>query len=147
MTPSPFGQHGAMLVRLCTAVTNAIDQAGCNATALAEIDWIISDDTVVRPDASVVCGQPPDGHIESAPAIVIEVLSESTRERDTTHKRALYQEQQVAWYLIADPADRTAELLRLNNRNEYVSVPIGKSAEVEMCQDCRLNVDFGWLLR
>jgi hypothetical protein len=25
MTPSPFGKHGGLLVRICTALTNAID--------------------------------------------------------------------------------------------------------------------------
>ena len=64
MTPSPFGRHGVMLARLVTALTNSIDAAGCNAYVLAEIDWIIGDDTVVRPDASVICGDPPDEHIE-----------------------------------------------------------------------------------
>ena len=84
MTPSPFGRHGGLLMRLGTALTNAIDHARCSASVLAEIDWIISEDTVVRPDISVICGPPPEGHIESAPAMVVEVLSESTRNATPT---------------------------------------------------------------
>ena len=147
MTPSPFGRHGGMLVKLCTALTIAIDEAKCKAAVLAEIDWIISDDTVVRPDASVTCGELPDGHIESTPAMVLEVLSDSTRERDLKHKRALYQENRVPWYLIADPSDASLHLLRLGDRNEYVSVPVGAYVDLMICTDCRLKVDLSWLSR
>gem|GEM_PF-3546515 len=55
MTPSPFGRHGTVLGRITTALTNAIDVAGCDANVIVEVDWIISTDTVVRPDLSVVC--------------------------------------------------------------------------------------------
>jgi Uma2 family endonuclease len=145
MTPSPSGRHGGMLVRLCTALMNSIDQAECNASVLAEIDWIISEDTVVRPDASVVCGPPPEGHIESTPAIVVEVLSESTRERDVTYKRALYQEHGVPWYLIADPEDSSLTILRLSDSKEYEAVSVTDELALTLCKTCQLSVELGWL--
>ena len=147
MTPSPFGRHGVMLARLVTALTNSIDAVECNASVLAEIDWIIGHDTVVRPDASVICGDPPDGHIESPPALVVEVLSDSTRERDVTHKREIYQEQKVPWYLIADPNDSSVQLLRLSESNEYESIPVEDHIEISICGDCRLDVDLRWRFR
>lgn len=144
MTPSPFGRHGGMLARLVSALTNSIDAVGCNASVLVEVDWIISEDTVVRPDASVICGQPPDGHIESSPAMVVEVLSAATRQRDINHKRALYCENGVPWYLIADPIDSSIQLLRLGEKNKYVSIPVGEKADVKVCEDCQLEVNLGW---
>lgn len=147
MTPSPFGRHGVMLARLVTALTNSVDAVGCNASVLAEIDWIVGDDTVVRPDASVICGGPPDGHIESAPALVVEVLSDSTRDRDTTHKREIYRGQQVPWYLIADPDDSSIQLFRLGASGDYDSVPVGKNVEITICDNCRLDVDLRWRFR
>ena len=147
MTPSPFGRHGGLLMRLGTALTNAIDHAGCNASVLAEIDWIISEDTVVRPDASVVCGQPPEGHIESTPAMVVEVLSDSTRERDRTFKRALYQDNRVPWYILADPSDSSVEILRLSDRNQYQGVMVSDEVEIAICDDSKLALDFRWLQR
>lgn len=141
MTPSPFGRHGGMLMRLGTALTNAIDHAKCSAAVLAEIDWIISADTVVRPDISVVCGAPPDGHIESAPAIVVEVLSESTRQRDPCQKRALYQECRVPWYVIADPSDSALTILRLVDQREYESVPVTDEVILTICDACEILVD------
>ena len=63
MTPSPFGRHGELLARMAAVLCNAIDAAGCNATVLAEVDWIVNDQTVVRPDLAVICGAAPVGHL------------------------------------------------------------------------------------
>lgn len=147
MTPSPFGRHGGMLGKIITALNVGIDQTNCNASVLVEVDWIIADDTVVRPDASIVCGDPPEGHIESAPALIAEVLSESTRERDLNHKRTLYQENGVRWYLIADPSDSSVQLFRLGDELEYESTPIRQVVDVSICDSCRLQIDLSWLSR
>jgi hypothetical protein len=56
MSPSPFGRHAKLLARTVAALQTAIDSAGCHATVLVEIDWIVSRDTVLRPDVIVVCG-------------------------------------------------------------------------------------------
>ncbi|MEO1618818.1 MAG: Uma2 family endonuclease [Planctomycetota bacterium] len=146
-SPSPFGRHGMMLMRLGTALTNAIDRGQCRATVLAEIDWIISDDTVVRPDISVVCGPPPEGHIESYPAVVVEVLSESTRERDLTHKRKLYQQHLVPWYIIGDPFKQSVTILRRKPSGEYETVNAADEFEITLCGHCKALLDLRWLHR
>lgn len=56
MSPSPFGRHAKLLARTVAALQTAIDAGRCDATVLFEIDWIVSNDTVLRPDAVVVCG-------------------------------------------------------------------------------------------
>lgn len=147
MTPSPFGRHGGLLVKVCTALTVAIDNAKCSASVLAEVDWIISNDSIVRPDATVVCGEPPEGHIESTPALIVEVLSDATRERDLHYKRALYEENRVPWYLVADPADSSVQLFRLGENAEYVAIPVEESSELTICDHCRLDVNWRWLSR
>ncbi|QEG41518.1 Uma2 family endonuclease [Roseimaritima ulvae] len=147
MTPSPFGRHGALVMRLGTALTNAIDDAKCDASVLAEVDWIVSENTVVRPDVTVVCGNPPVRHIESRPAVVVEVLSDATRERELSHKRSLYQDNQVPWYLIADPNDLFVQVLQLDDNNRYLPLPVGSSVEMTICNACKLSVDLSWLSR
>jgi hypothetical protein len=72
MTPSPFGRHAERLSRLAASFWNAIDATGCPATVLAEIDWIVTNDTVVGPDLVVVCGPAPqrpgaNGVVELSP--------------------------------------------------------------------------------
>ncbi|MEM6474015.1 MAG: Uma2 family endonuclease [Planctomycetota bacterium] len=147
MTPSPFGRHGMMLMRLGTALTNAVDRGECDASVLAEIDWIVSPDTVIRPDISVVCGPPPEGHIESSPALVVEVLSESTRERDLLHKRELYQENAVPWYIIGDPVEQEITILQLSDSGKYEAVETSEECEITLCDHCKTTIDLRWSRR
>ncbi|QEG43386.1 Uma2 family endonuclease [Roseimaritima ulvae] len=76
MTPSPSGIHQGVVTRLSRILGNAIEAEQCDAEPFVELDWIISDDTVVRPDVLVVCGTPPDRHLEQTPTMVAEVLSD-----------------------------------------------------------------------
>jgi Uma2 family endonuclease len=140
MTPSPFGKHGSLLMRIGTALSIALHESNCDANAIAEVDWIVSDDTVVRPDLSLVCGAPPERHIESAPALVVEILSASTRERDLHWKRDLFQQQSVPWYLIIDTDNDTLDPLRLDEKGVYQSVECDHRLKVDLCGHCVLDV-------
>ncbi|PAY15578.1 hypothetical protein CKO51_31115 [Rhodopirellula sp. SM50] len=53
MSPSPFGRHQAVASRVAYELRKAIIESDCQAEVLPEIDWIVSDDTVVRPDVVV----------------------------------------------------------------------------------------------
>ena len=150
MAPSPFGRHAKVLGRLVAAIGNGIEAAGCAATVLVEIDWIVSRDTVVRPDVTVVCGPEPEGHVQETPALVVEVLSEATRDRDVVFKRALYEEQGVPIYLIADPEQRTLQVLSLGGDGRYVGDLCGVAKEpvtLNLCHDCRIILDPASLFR
>lgn len=150
MPPSPRGAHAKLLARLVTALGNAIDAASCDATVLVEIDWIVSQDTVVRPDITVVCGPEPSGHVEQTPALVVEVLSDATRERDMVFKRGLYQDRGVPWYLIADPDARALKVLSLGPTGVYkesMSGPESGAVPLTLCDTCRVAIDPATLFR
>ena len=147
MTPSPFGKHGSVLARIAAAITNAIDDVDCRASVLLEIDWIISNDTVVRPELSIVCGAPPTGHIESPPALVVEVLSSGTRDRDLTVKRQLFEQQAVDWYLIIDPDANSVKALRRGKKGIYEPVVTTDHLKLQLCDDCSLTVRLDRLFR
>ena len=143
MTPSPFGRHAERLSRMAAALWNAIDASGCKATVLAEIDWIVAGDTVVRPDLVVVCGPAPRCHVEQAPALVVEILSAATRERDLTVKRNLYEAHGVRWYLIIDPDEGHSMLLRLGHSGRYEPRTASGRQLIDLCPDCTLPLDLG----
>jgi len=75
-----------------------------------EIDWVASRDTMLRPDVIVVCGPEPTRHVERTPPSVVEILFETTRERDVNFNLQLYRELGVAWYLVVDPAAISAKM-------------------------------------
>ncbi len=141
MTPSPFGRHAQLLAQLAKLLGNAIDDAECEGpTVLIDIDWIISNDTVVRPDLTIVCGGAPERHVEQIPEVVVEILSASTRERDLTVKRQLYQEQSVRWYLMVDPDNSSLEAYELAEDGVYKSVPFADRLVMTVCSQCVLQV-------
>ena len=67
MSPIPFGRHQRIVAALVGEIRLALQNGGCDSTVFAELDWIISDDTVVRPDLLVVCGRGPDEHLRETP--------------------------------------------------------------------------------
>lgn len=145
-SPSPFGRHGQLAGRLITELNRSIDDSGCQAAVLAEIDWIVSRDTVVRPDVSVVCGSAPPRHIEQPPALVAEVLSAATRDRDLGEKKDLYRDHGVRWYLIVDPEKNSLAAFSLTAGN-YQPTPANELLLVDLCSDCHLALNVPRTLR
>ena len=104
MSPSPSFIHGTAVTRLIRLLSDQLESDGCgHCSVVTEIDWVIREDTVVRPDISVVCGPPPAMHIDRPPTLIVEVLSPATRLRDRNEKRELYREHGVRHYFVADP--------------------------------------------
>ncbi|EKJ99243.1 protein containing DUF820 [Rhodopirellula baltica SH28] len=147
MTPSPFGRHQSLVSRIARSLGNAIEDNDCNAETLVELDWIVSDDTVVRPDVMVVCGDPPERHLETAPAVAVEVLSESTRKNDLGYKRRLYHQHGIAAYLIVDPNDKTVVLDRRQEDGGYQTEDVSGSVAFRVCDDCEIKLSVETLFR
>lgn len=119
---------------MANALGNAAEAANGDATVLADIDRIVSQDTVVRPDLAIVCGDASERHVENTPALVVEILSKSTRERDRTHKTHLFQINAGPWCLITDPENRTTIAWQLDKDGEYTEAPL-------VINICDLHVD------
>ncbi len=144
MSPGPFGIHQRIASRLLVAMQNQLSDQGCRAEAIHELDWIVSDSTVVRPDVIVICGNTPERHLHAAPALIAEVLSESTQERDRTYKRDLYEAEGVGVYLLLDPATETLEAyqqsLRTASRSGWHHESVTDSIRVQVCENCSIEL-------
>lgn len=140
MTPSPFGPHQKVATRLITLLQNSVDSTQCEAVVLAEIDWIVSDNTVVRPDVLVLCGDAPARHVEQPPALIAEIVSPSTENLDRDAKFNLYCEQGVGYYLIIEPAKRALEIFKLDDDRHYQPIDVADEMIFEICGVCRLSI-------
>ncbi|WP_197455478.1 Uma2 family endonuclease [Stieleria neptunia] len=140
MSPSPFGKHQMVLVNLVSELRLALRSVNCDATALCEIDWVIAEDTVVRPDAVVVCGPPPSGHVKTKPAIVAEIVSPSTADRDRIHKKTLYHESGVGVYLILDPETESVDAYRYAATG-FQTLNASPEWTLPLCDDCEIQLD------
>ena len=91
-------------------LAEAIEAAGLNCRAIVDGPTVAVDDsTSYQPDVFVRCGPPPDGDPVriTDPIIVVEVLSRSTKGRDTGSKLVDYfRIPSVRHYLIARALDR-----------------------------------------
>ncbi|MDZ4850509.1 MAG: Uma2 family endonuclease [Pirellulaceae bacterium] len=129
------------VARLSLAIGNAIDALACQAEVIVDLDWIILEDTIVRPDIVVVCGPPPERYLEKSPSIVVEVLSESTRQNDLNYKRQPYRREGVAAFLIVDPEARSIQVDRRQpDGNDTTEISASEIA-MRLCEDCEIQFD------
>lgn len=115
MSPAPNRHHQRVAGRLFRSIQQQLESNDtCHCEALYEVDWHVANDTVVRPDIVIECEPNDQPVVVRPPKLVVEVLSASTRQRDLTVKRELYESQRVGHYLLADPESRTLTLLGLD---------------------------------
>ena len=141
MSPGPFGRHQAVVRNLLVQLHGELKRKQCEAEVVHEVDWIVRSDTVVRPDLVMVCGKLPDRYLDRVPEVVIEVLSEATRERDRTYKRELYEEQGVAVYLMVDSDTETIECLVRGASDKWRTQPGGGTIGLKICDHRHVTLD------
>lgn len=142
MSPSAKRIHQRLCGRLFRALSDKLESSFCSGCEVVfEVDWIISEDTVFRPDLLIVCDHRASDFVEDTPTFVAEVLSDSTRQRDLLYKREAYQELGVKYYLIVDPRNRSLQLL-VNGDGGYEPC---KDTLITLNQDCRFEIQFDGL--
>lgn len=116
MTPSPTKGHQMVAADLLVALSGLLKKAdSClNCAVVHELDWVIDDTTVLRPDLAIICDETGD-YIKKAPRLVVEVLSPATAFKDRQVKFEIYEEQAVPYYLLVDPTTRKLEWFVLEN--------------------------------
>ena len=119
MSPAPTWQHQRFGSRFVTAFSNALTKkaGACTCDVLYETDWIVSDDTVVRPDVMVVCEEIKGNFVTNPPSLILEILSPSTILKDRNTKFNLYQAYGVRYYLIADIGKKDVETFQLKDNS------------------------------
>ena len=147
MAPAPTPEHQRLAIKLASRVWLGLEglrgRGGSCEAFPAPIDVFLGD-MVVQPDLVVVCdpGKVTARGIEGAPDLVVEILSPSTASKDLTRKRWLYEQAGVPEYLILDPAEEIALLLRLEE-GTYVETGRLQWGSVVALLGGRLEVTLG----
>lgn len=127
MSPAPTTVHQKLVGSLYFQIRSSFEEAkhgsggGECEVFVSPLDVFLSPGQVVQPDLVVVCDPSKIAlrGIEGAPDLVVEVLSPSTAGKDWSHKRWAYEAAKVLEYLIVDPEEQVAELLRLDTEGHY----------------------------
>ena len=108
VTASPNMKHQQVLLNLTLLIGNRLAAHPIGRMFFAPFDVLFSRFDVVEPDllylsnARLVDVATPQ-HIRGAPELVVEIASPSTRSRDETIKRRLYERFGVSEYWLVDP--------------------------------------------
>lgn len=132
---APSTRHQDIAMNLSGEFYNFFKNKKCRPFA-APTDVKLSDYDIVQPDLLVVCNkdQIKPTHIEGAPKLVVEILSDSTTLHDRHNKMQLYAKFQVKEYWIVTPFPPLVEVYlldgtgyRLNQTytlGEFISSPL-----------------------
>ena len=114
MTPSPNIKHQRLAYQIARILGNQI--ANCNdCEVLGEVDYKISNDTVLKPDVVVTCGETHEAYLTKAPEIIFEIISPSTAKKDETYKFSIYEAEKLNYYVLVYPSDLRAKIYKLKN--------------------------------
>jgi Uma2 family endonuclease len=118
VTPTPSLNHQRISRRLFFALASYLAASPIGEVFAAPLDVILSNVDIVEPDilyvsagrrAETLSGQV----VQGAPDLAVEIGSPSTRRRDETIKRHLYERAGVAEYWVVDPDIEAVRIYRL----------------------------------
>jgi len=121
MSPPPSMRHQLITGNIIAELVNSVRSSKCrgNCKVYNFIGVKITEDTVVQPDASVVCGETGKLFLDFPPVIAVEVLSPSTQIKDRNAKFDRYQKFGVKYYLIVDVDINQVEIFQLLDDKIY----------------------------
>lgn len=139
MSPMPVPEHQRVAAELITELSLALRKSRCKDCKVYQpLDFKISESTIFEPDVLIVCGKIYKSYLDFPPALIIEILSKSTEERDRGIKYEYYEQQGVKYYLIVDVKKKTIEIYQLTN-NAYVPQLYVNGFEFSFKDDCSIS--------
>lgn len=144
MSPAPMPRHQWISVNIKGELRDELKKSRCkNCRVYDFIDIKITEDTVVQPDAVVVCGEITKPYLDFSPALVVEILSPSTAMKDRNNKFYLYQSFKIKYYIIIDTEKNTSEIYHLKEDGKYaLETIINNSYSFSLDENCSIAVDF-----
>ncbi len=141
MAPSPIFEHQDISSKISYELRDLLKKCK-NCKSVLAVDWIVSDDTVVCPDNSVVCGGFKTKFIQTTPKIIFEVLSPSTKRVDRNRKYNLFQEESVEYYIMVEPKGHFAEVYKLEDKFYKLQGEFSDEKFIFEFDDCKIEFNF-----
>ena len=112
MSPAPTKRHQALASTIIAFLYNQLDNCP-ECEVLGEIDYKVSDDTILKPDVVLTCNETNENYLIKAPEIVVEIISKATAKRDEKYKFEIYEKEKVNYYILIYPNDLRAKVYEL----------------------------------
>jgi len=139
MAPSPFWKHQRIISVLVRQIEEQLERCLQNCYVCQEVDWIIEEDTVVRPDVVVVC-RDVEAYIKSPPEVIFEIVAKSTAFKDENLKFQFYEMKKVGYYALVYPELKKIRVFKLEG-NRYEKVFDSENGSFTFETRCRFSVN------
>jgi len=115
MSPSPMRKHQSLESEIIYYLRDELPECDF-CEVLGEVDYKISNDTILRPDIALTCGETNEKYLTKAPEIIVEIISKSTAKRDEKYKFDIYEAEKVKYYIIVYPDELIAKVYKLDEK-------------------------------
>ena len=141
MSPAPMRKHQSLASEL---IYNLREQLGdcLECEVLGEVDYKVSDDTLLRPNVVLTCGETHDAYLTKAPEIIVEIISKSTAKRDEVYKFDIYEREKVKYYIIVYPDELVAKVYRLDGKEYDKQGDFSQETYMFEESSCGVSLDF-----
>ena len=142
MSPAPNPRHQWVLVNVLSEFRTAVKTSSCkNCKVYDFIDVKVSDDTILQPDASIVCKPILKNFLDFPAALVVEILSPATALKDRHTKFSIYEKTGIPYYLIIDTDNQIIEIYSLvNSQYQKIEFDVNKEFIFSLDDDCNIPV-------
>jgi Uma2 family endonuclease len=139
MSPSPKRAHQSAGRNFILLAQQALQPHNntCQCGIYYELDWIVDDSTVVRPDVMIVCGPFDEDFLRFPPSLILEITSKRTQIADRNVKFRLYENNAVPYYLIADPERQSTDVFAL----VHGTYQLTQQRRFDFGEHCRIDMD------
>ena len=124
VSPAPGLPHQLLVVNLIRLLSDHLDQHHLGFVLPGPFEVQLADDSAVQPDVLVILSghgpQPTRERLYGPPALVIEIISYSSKRTDRLQKRQLYLEEGVSEYWVVDPELKQLERWRARSNSAEV---------------------------
>lgn len=141
MSPAPVRKHQSLASEIIYNIREEIDNCP-ECEVLGEVDYKVSDDTILRPDIVLICGETNDTYLTKAPEIIVEIISKSTEKRDEVFKFDIYEAERVKYYIIVYPNDLIAKVYKLDDKEYNKQGDFSLESYKFEESYCSLSIDF-----
>ncbi len=142
MAPAPVKRHQQLAGSIFMLLNRTLVDTCPECEVLYEIDWKISEETVLRPDIVLSCEDESESYLSKAPKLIVEVLSPSSAKKDETVKFDIYESEGVQYYILVYPDDLKAKVYSLKE-GKYIKVADFTHEVLTLDDiDCDMSLDF-----
>ncbi len=136
-----FGKHQILISRLVQQINNELKE--CECETYPELDWIINEKTIIRPDIAVYC-EKIEKYPTTTPKIAIEIISESTAGKYEEIKFKLYEKEKVEYYVLVYPEFEKVKIYKLDNKSDDKVYERNKKFKFDLYE---IEIDFGKIFK